>query len=183
MSFQFSFFVSLNDFHLICRSCMRATTFAPGCGSFSSFCFTPFYKRANHCAVLTAHLSPVQVLRLNNRWPLTWLRWWHMSHRADPSPQRSAFMDRDNGRERTMMGNQSRGPGGETTGGEGPGKGFERLSWKMQEERYSTQMWPLFPACIRCLGNTKLPVTARRALCLLKHVFLFELPLPQLVYR
>lgn len=57
------------------------------------------------------------------------------------------------------------------TGGEKKKKKKSRgkLGWflsgaplKMQEDCYSTQMWLLFPACIRCLGNTKLIVTARR---------------------
>ncbi len=40
----------------------------------------------------------------------------------------------------------------------------ERGSLKMQEDCHSTQMWLLFPVCIRCLGNTKLIVTAWRGL-------------------
>lgn len=47
---------------------------------------------------------------------------------------------------------------------------------KMQEDCYSTQMWLLFPACIRCLGNTKLIVTARRELSVLKQASLRSLP-------
>ena len=49
---------------------------------------------------------------------------------------------------------------------------------KMQEDCYSTQMWLLFPACIRCLGNTKLIVTARREreLSVLKQASLWSLP-------
>lgn len=64
----------------------------------------------------------------------------------------------------------------------GAGMVFERGSLKMQEDCYSTQMWLLFPACIQCLGNTKLIVTAWRALSVLKHASLGAspslLPLP-----
>lgn len=67
--------IILNIFQPISRSCMRAKTFPPG--SFSSFCFTPSYKRANHCALPSAHLSLVRVLRLNNRWPLAALVMTH----------------------------------------------------------------------------------------------------------
>lgn len=33
---------------------------------------------------------------------------------------------------------------------------LEKVSLKIQEDCYSTRAWPLFPACIWCLGNTKL---------------------------
>lgn len=38
----------------------------------------------------------------------------------------------------------------------------KRQALKMQEDCYSAQIGLLFPACIRCLGNTKLIVTAQR---------------------
>lgn len=53
---------------------------------------------------------------------------------------------------------------------------------KMQD-CYSTQMWLLFPACIRCLGNTKLIVTAWRGLSVLKHPSLWSLPPPSTCLR
>lgn len=51
---------------------------------------------------------------------------------------------------------------------------WARGSLKMQEGCYSTQTWPLFPACIQCLGNTKLIVTAQRGI---------SEPFPPLVYN
>lgn len=77
--------------------------------------------------------------------------------------------------------------GGMSRGREVPretGMVFERGTLKIQEDCYSTQMWLLFPACIRLLGNTELVVRARRgSLCSGMHRPEASLPPPPVYSR